>query len=574
MRKTQKQIGNEHVELVHQAFMDLLDNRSIENFPHKVSETVSFIHNLYPNIKAVKSKFQSKSPDKTNDLILTLADNTIINVNLFLVKNKAAIQPKNPGAKSFFSTYFSSDELQELFNISFREYYKEYLNEVVDKAIGKNKTYLTSVRELKKEVSTHYSKFTEEINPTRDKFLYNLREKCFELLKNNFNDKSINFFHAFNSFFMAEDLNIITRYNNNDRVEIEKFNPPIPNFNDIQLYKSGKNTVGINFGDIALKLRFKFESGPSSAIKLATSYDSFPSNDKLQEVNIKTVNLIEGLLAQHEHIAVRNVSDHVGKCHEAYTYYYFLKQFPAVVQVDEKECINILKKHYNYLDKTLLNKIYTSTSTIIAVLEERLSEKHDQYNIESIELVPKSYIDDKLDTGDLSLTLRVNDKIVVEKISLKALKRRGSKLTTKNPGIGTILGPSYFNIGTMKPTVDRVKEEYSNSILNRRESLEVLSGELGKKLSECSQEKLVSGLESLLGSAIIGITFYDENISYCKEVSEIDSKVNVYVQKPSTIQNTLAWNEDRDEISLRVKFSKGESYGWSSIKLASEYTIK
>ena len=59
-----------------------------------------------------------------------------------------------------------------------------------------------------------------------------------------------------------------------------------------------------------------------------------------------------------------------------------------------------------------------------------------------------------------------------------------------------------------------------------------------------------------------------------EEHSKIDSVITVHVKKPSPIQNTLAWNYDLETINLRVKFSRGQEHGWSSIKLASEYQLK
>jgi hypothetical protein len=572
LKRSPKHIGNDHVKLVYQAFLLILQKRPIDAFPETVRETVQYITNLYPNINNIYSKFETNSPDHAKDLTLILNDNTIVNVNLFLIKKKARIQPKNPGAKSFFSNYFLSEELQIVFNRSFENYYIEYLQELVKTKIGEH--YIKDKKELKKEVSKYFSKFNDSINPIREKFLYKLREECFQLLRRNYNDKNLGFINAFSYFFMTEDLNIITRYGKKDgSVIIEELKPAIPQFNEIDLYKVGMNTVGIKFGQVSLTLRFKFESSPTSSVKLATSYDTFPSKSHIESTNSKTIRAIDKLVAQHEHVPTNNISDQVGKCHEAFTYYYFLKDSPVVTQVDDKECINILKKNYNCLNPELLMKIFHSTSSLIQEVKKRLKAKYQQYSLFSIELVPTSYVKDKLDTGDLQLTLKVRDKYIIEKISLKALSKRGSKITTKNPGIGTILGSTYFDIGTMDSTVEIVKEKYLANKLVRRESQEYLAKELGNQLNNCTQDKLKKGIESLLGAAMLAITFYSENINYCKEISEIKSFIKVLREYPTSIQNTLSWNDDLDRISLRVKFSKGENHGWSSVKLTSEYTI-
>lgn len=36
----------------------------------------------------------------------------------------------------------------------------------------------------------------------------------------------------------------------------------------------------------------------------------------------------------------------------------------------------------------------------------------------------------------------------------------------------------------------------------------------------------------------------------------------------------IKWNEGKDQIKLRVKFSAGQSKGWSSLKLAGEYRVE
>ncbi|MEH7526699.1 hypothetical protein V7149_26070, partial [Bacillus sp. JJ1503] len=112
MRKKHKQLGDGHVKLVHQALLNYLSNESINHYPETVLQTVHFIIDNYPNIIFVTSKFSMEKPDKEKDLILYMENGNIININLFLIKRGGKIQPKNPGAKSFFSKYFLSKELQ------------------------------------------------------------------------------------------------------------------------------------------------------------------------------------------------------------------------------------------------------------------------------------------------------------------------------------------------------------------------------------------------------------------------------------------------------------------------------
>jgi len=572
MKKNPRLIGDAHVKSTYQALLQSLKLKNINHFPNTVIQTVLFIENLYPNIKSVTSKFDAPNPSQAADLTLYLDDSQIINLNLFSIKKGGRIQQKNPGAKSFFSKYFSSEQLQKMFNEELERNYSEFLKELVELKIGTH--YITDKKELKKQISNYFPKFTEELKPYKDKFLYSLRESCFALFRDFYNKKNTGFFHAFNVFFIVEDNKLNTSYGKKkDDVSVEKFNPGTPQFNDISLYKTGKYTVGIKYGEVALTLRFKFESGPTSSIKLAISYDSFPNESDIEHTNSSTIQKMMDLISNHQYIENKNNSNAIGKCHESLTYYYFLKEYPSVSQVDADECVELLNKYYSLVKPETLEKLYKSTSTLVPVIKEKLNKKYSAFSLDSIELVPDSYISNKLDTGDLRLTLKVNDNYIDESISLKAIARKNAKITTKNPGIGTILGPTYFNIGDLSPTVDQVKNKFQNGDLNHTESLEVLAAELGETLEKATQEQLRRGVENLLGKAIMAITIYNENVSYCMEHSVIDSEVKVYVKKPTVIQNTLTWHDNAESINLRVKFSKGHQHGWSSIKLTSEYQL-
>ncbi len=571
MRKSPRIIGDEHAKSVYHAFLLYLSNNSIEHYPKTVKQTVYFISNHYPNIKYVTSKFETNYPDKAKDLTLYLNNDITIPVNLFVIRSGGRIQPKNPGAKSFLKKYFLSESLQEIFNKTFERYYLIFLEKLVE--IKEGTHYISNIRELKKIVSMYFPKFSDEINIYRNDFLYSLREICFHLLKDSFNSKSEGFFHAFNEFFMTEDFNVITSYGNDNEVKVQEFNQGIPSFRDIQIYKIGKSTVGIKYGKVALTLRFKFESSPISSIKLAASYESFRDEPENELINIKTIKKMEDLLSTHQYTQTSNSSNAIGKCHEALTYYYFLKELPDISQVDADECISLMNKYYFNVKPIVLENLYQSTSTVVPVIREKLNEKYTNYKIESVELVPDSYIVDPLNTGDIQLILNVKSLKIIENISLKALAKKGGKITTKNPGIGTILGPIYFNIGSMNPIVKEVRSKFLVGKLNHKESLEVLANELGSQLKNATQVQLKQGIENLLGKAMMAVTFYEESVSMCKEHSKIQSDVKVYV-KTTPNQNRLAWDNDKDTIDLRVKFSRGQEHGWSTIKLTSEYQIK
>lgn len=565
-------IGDKHVKLVYEALELSIQNQSIDQYPLTVSKTVEHITKLYTDIKDVSSKFDSPMPDQEKDLTLYLNNGDIITINLFRIKKGARIQQKNIGAQSFFSKYFLSPDLQDLFNIEFEKRYLEFLEDLVTFKIGDEHS-IKSKKDYKKIISSHFPDFSTLISKeARDTLLYKLREACFEVLKNSYNLKSKGLQHAFGLLLMSDDITLITKYGvKKDDVSVEKLDLVNPDFNDIQLYKVGKSTVGIRFGEISLTLRFKFESAPISSIKLAISYGLFPPEVVKDKKNHLTKGKLINIISSHTQSVKKNDINAIGKCHEAISYYYFLKEFRDIRQAEENECVELLNRYYFLIKPETLKELFSSTATIIPAIKDTLNKRYTTYEIEEIELVPDSYLINKLDTGDIKLLLRVNGNYIIEKISLKAVSKKGSKVTTKNPGVGTILGYDYFNIGSLQKVSDEVKPKFKAKQLNRRQSLEVITKELGLQLMSATQEQLKQGVENLLGEALMVVTIYKGNVSYCKEHSKINSEIIVSLQDPSTIQNTLHWNQNSEELSLRAKFSKGKSHGWSSIKFTSEY---
>lgn len=570
MKENPRQIGDRHVKEVSLALKQYAKKEILGSFPESVLETAKYIISCYPNIKYVFSKFDGDKKEK--DLLLVLEDGSEIDVNLFLIKKGRKIQPKNLGAKSFLKKYFLQENLQNLFNARFEEAYIRFLKRLYEEK--ESTPYFGELKELKKIINEQFQNFTDEINPIRDEFLYSLREECFALLTDFYNGKNQEFLHAYNTLLMVSDFNVITAYEKNGSSQAETFKARRPSFDDIRIYKTGKSTVGIRCGEIGLTLRFKFESKPSSSIKLATSYEYFKEENNFRYKNEMTMQKIDNLIRNHSFEKAKNTSNAIGKCHEAITYYYFLNEYPNILQVENEKCIDLLSQYSTLLDTELLEMLFQSTSTIVAAIRDKLNSKYKNYNIESIELIPDSYITDRLSTGDIQLVLRVDGKYVTEDVSLKAIAKKGGRITTKNPGVGTILGSTYFNLGSMEPIVSETKMHYENRAISRRGVLEALSEELGAKIQEAPQEKLKKGIESLMGKALMAITYYKDNISYCKKPSEINGEIKVYVKSPSPIQNTLTWNGGLEMLSLRMKFSRGEEHGWSSVKLTSEYQIK
>ena len=207
-----------------------------------------------------------------------------------------------------------------------------------------------------------------------------------------------------------------------------------------------------------------------------------------------------------------------------------------------------------------------------------LKEKHGDFKIDSIELVPDAYLDNRLNTADIELVLRVGDKYVTEPISLKAIAKATNTINCKNPGIGQILGNTYFDLRQeeLNGTLEVLKERFINDDAGRSRTLECLSGNIGKQLAnavESEPKKLIKGTKALLGSALVVVVYYADNKYAVLEHDFSITKVQVHRDTPSLIQNTLSWSHGGDQVRLRVKFSGGQSHGWTSIKLACAYTF-
>ncbi|WP_096187289.1 hypothetical protein [Evansella halocellulosilytica] len=572
--KVQKSIGNDHVIKVAELINNKLHGTNSQaQYDDTVLKTVHYIINKFPNSVKVRSKFASESPDNHSDIMITLDNNKVIRINLFKIKGQAKIQPKNLGALSFLKKYFLTENLQQRFNLFIEEEYKRYLKQIIK--TQKVTTNYNSMREMKKIVKKMFPKFNEEINPIRNYFLFNLREYCYELLSEEYNNRNNGINNAFRKLLLLDSKNIITRYKDGNKcLSVEELNFQIDPNEKIYLFKNGKNSIGIRVGSTALLLRFKFESNPTSSIKLATSYEIFEVKDnEITQNNLEDIKRFEELISQHFYQSDGNKSNAIGKCNEAITYYQVLKENPTINQVEPDEYKQMFIKYSPLVTKSTINKIITTATSMSREICNYIKLKHDEFIIDSIQLVPDSYLEDRLDTSDLKIGIIKQGKLIEEAFSLKAYKKRVKKLTSKNPGVGTILGDQYFGIGTMKDKIKEVKEEFLAKSVDHQHCLEVISGTIGDKLGSASQSELKRGIQALLGKAPLAVSFYEDSESIVLEHGDISTKIKVIRNYPSSIQNTLIWNDDREELSLRVKFSGGHSRGWTSLKLSCEVKI-
>jgi hypothetical protein len=568
-----RKIGDKHVIDVANILKQIVNCSVSGPAKETTKQTVEYILSLFPDIIGVESKFDQPNPDQQPDLTVFLTENRKEYINLFYIKGKGRIQPKNLGALSFLEKYFLSEDLQQNFNSFFEEQHVNYLKKLL--SYKEDISLYSKKSELNQKVKQYYQKFDENINPVRQSFLFNLREYTYELLREQYNGSVDSINHAFEKLLLLDSVNIITRHSKENKcLLVEELKLPIDPSAKIRIYKKGKNSVGINAGKHALLLRFKFESGPSSSIKLATSYEEVPSDyTVINEYNRNNLFEFEQLIADHRQTEYGNKSNAIGKCNEAIVYYSILKNNLGVNQVDSNEYKDMFSRYSPLVPKNSIKDIKKTADMATEKLHDYFQKKYDKYLLDSIQLVPDSYLENRLDSSDLKIILVVNSKIIEEKFSLKAIANKTKKLTSKNPGVGTILGDQYFGIGTMEERVNQVKEEFHSYVSDHQQCLVKISNEIGSRLSKAQQSELKKGIQALLGDSALIVSFYTQYESVVLEHGNITSEITVSEKHPTPIQTTLLWNDNEEELSLRVKFSSGQEKGWSSLKLACEVKI-
>lgn len=538
---------------------------------HKDYPTANYIKQLYPNIKSIMNKYQTNHPDQHPDLLLMLQNEDVIKINLFTIKGAASIQPKNIGAKSFLSKYFNSEALQKMFNVDLENELKAFYREIVRQKEQINEYDTITI--LRSKVKDYFPKFMDEINPLRRVFLAQLRDIAFYLLKEAYNAKKSLLEETFQILMMTDSINIVSRCNEEQIYKVEQWQTQIDFAKPLYIYKKGNDTVGLRIGEHALTLRFKFESSPSTSIKIATSFEYFPENAKVQNENLQSIEAFEKKIEKHVKTSTSNSSNAIGKCNEAIIYYRLLKTNPLLQQVEESAYQEILTSYSSIVDHDILLQIVESSIVTKEKIEEYLVNKYGEYRLQSIQLVPESYIKDRLDTTDLKIILLANGKYIEEGLSLKAIANKSAKITVKNPGAGQILGPLYFDVGSLVPLLDKLKKQFDLGKKNHRQCLEEISVEFGQAVGNAELNKLQKGLVAILGNATKVITMYKQNDCHILEHNKAIGHVMINQQTPSAIQTTFICNEGELNLSLRVKFSAGKSKGWSSVKFVGEIEI-
>lgn len=533
--------------------------------------TAKFIKEKFPAIQKVENKYEHPNPDLQPDLKIILHNNKSVNINLFSIQGNAKIQPKNLGAKSFISRYFYNEYFQQLFNESLESELKIFFKEILS---TKNKPVLyDTLSILRNEVKSTFTKFTKEINSYRTGFLIRIRDIAFNVIKEAYNTNKESLRKTFDELMMVDAVNIITRFKNGDIFMVEEWKVEIDYNQPLEIYKKGVSTIGLRIGRDALTLRFKFESSPHTSIKLASSYEKFEEQSKLELKNNRTIKIFNSEIVNHQGNLNKNDSNAIGKCNEAIIYYQMVKNNLSIEQVDDSVFIGMFKTYSSSVSNEVIMDLANTAPSTVEAIQTYLYEKYGDYILKSIELVPDSYIKNRLDTSDLKLGFTVENKYLEEGLSLKALARKTSKITVKNPGAGQILGPLYFGVGSLVSLIDELKIKFEKGTLTHQDCLKKVSMETGEALVVAAKKDIQKGLIALLGEQTKVISIYKTNECSIIELQNVGENIKVKTQYPSDIQTTFIDPENNFELTLRVKFSSGQSKGWSSLKFAAEMRI-
>ena len=87
-------IGKIHVLDINNALKLIIKGKSIKHYNDIVVRTVKYIINLYPDIKLVQSKFDMLNYNESPDLTITLKDETMVPIELFLIQGTSSSTQK------------------------------------------------------------------------------------------------------------------------------------------------------------------------------------------------------------------------------------------------------------------------------------------------------------------------------------------------------------------------------------------------------------------------------------------------------------------------------------------------
>lgn len=573
----QKHSGNKHVEQVKDYLINLINGVQVKP-TSSAAATALYLYNKNSTIESVHSKFDFNNPDQHPDLILQL-HNKKIPYHLFKLTT-GDIQPRNLGGKSFLAKYFNELYLQEKFNLRLEALYLAFFK----RFIHQRDEYQT-LTEYRKEIRKQSITFStnDEAREARNDFLFSLRENTIEIFQEVLNDKekqSVTI--GLNELLFNGEAMIISVEKGSTFTVYEK-RCQFSLSDSLIVYRRGNDSIGFTDGKITLYIRFKFESQPDSPIKLVTSLTTHHPSSNL---NNHLINKFESCWNQLVHSAsyvTSNDPNSVGKVNEALIYHFLIQNQPSVIpdgNSTHSRHITNLKTYGANLKLDTLQKLRLASKTAVEnTLLPVIKENYAEYHIAAVSLTDDAYRLDIKDNSDIKVTLvplypHTSNALYKELCySLKANAKSNSLPVVKNPGFGTILGADYFRIGETDQVTKELKQLFNEGKLTRNEVLESANQYLATCLSKASIHSLKNGISTIIGEIPTLHTFYEENHATLSEVTTYRDDIIFIPNYPTKINNMLLWNHQKERLIMRVKFSAGESHGWSSLKLACTYKI-
>lgn len=574
----QKHIGNKHVYEVKEHLLKLLSGEDVI-VNSTSSATASYIFNKHSSIKSISSKFDHKNPDKYPDLTIHIENNKVP-YHLFSIKN-GGIQPRNLGGKSFLSTYFQEDTLQERFNIRLEQLYIHFYRSIL-----KDSDEYTSLTDLRKEVKNAEISFSnnDNANKSRKNFLFSLRENALEIFYELLNtDKREKIISGLNYLLFNGESMLIAKKKAPDFPVIET-NYQFSYADSINVYRKGNDSIGFTNGTFVLFIRFKFESQPHSPIKLTTSLGKYESTSNINTSLILRFEKTWNDLIANTHYTGRVDPNSVGKINEALIYHYLLQNKPTVISdenVKEARHIENIKIYGVNLPKSTLKKLNEASKLAVEnVLLDYIKLKYPEHSISAISLTDDAYRLDIRDNSDIKLILKpvypssFKDTVKELGFSLKANARSNATSVVKNPGFGKILGPNYFKIGDTENINSELKDLFQKNKINHNQVLIFANQYLAESLSSASVETLKYGLATIIGKIPIVHTFYEDNNAKISGLITYGNDLKFEANYPTKISNSIFWNNGKEQLIMRVKFEGNHSKGWTSLKLVCTYKIR
>lgn len=528
-----------------------------------------------------------ENPNTAPPIVVDTAEGEAWEYDLRLGGRAGAIQPGDRGAQNILLKCLGLREAQNQFNRVFEQertrFYQELLELLDDEPLEDPMALRGEVR----KVTARLLLDGESVRAVRGCFLGRLRDHLHTLLES----------MARSSPDALRDYRPLLLTHPQRRMLVAGFCKGRPEVISVGfperaegtpvVGRLGRDTVRISFNNLALSLRLKFENDHLSAVKLAVAYQ--PSSLLPGVTAAKNYGYVKSALAQLADVqgTTTDGSTHVGACFEILVALYLLQETEA--ENRSPEMSRELLRQASGVTSITMNRLLNAAPAAARFLRARLQDSvpHDLI-VEYVMHDPRAYAADPLETRDISVGFRSDRRLTEIGVSLKAVARITKEIGTKNPGAGTLLGPTYFGLVPDKVVHEHIAEikmefldsqrieamdkAHSRSGTNAhstamRRFADYLEQTLRGALEDGLQRQLLCGLSALVGRRPILIAAYGGNPSLFWFDPQIATSQEVHAIR-RTRDNTITVECDRLRYDIRVKFVSATRHvgQWSNLK--------